>query len=265
MTMNQLMRTHRLLLAQESAPLMSQLHIRYSLVCVAEQGRRFLWTLVFRFLPSCKIILQQPIWKQIWWCNFTLFRPFAGSLETQLKYCKFHQKISKNCRHHLWLHIQLDCFFFSIQNLLKENMSRSRTKPTKWNVRPSKIQIRPNMHPVWSESSLFARRWVKAQLRFGLILGVGRFSHKGESFRPWVVSALERFGPISVGRIIRCKDRVGLWYKWKGKICLEKVRYTTVGVGRLFYVGVKQGRHHTKVTYSTLPWAPSWGQLCWVG
>ena len=37
--------------------------------------------------------------------------------------------------------------------------------------------------------------------RFGLILSVGRFSRKGESFRPWVVSVLDQFGPISIGRI----------------------------------------------------------------
>ena len=49
--------------------------------------------------------------------------------------------------------------------------------------------------------------------RFGLIVNVGRFSRKGESFRPWVGSALVQFGPISIGRIIWCKDRVGLWYK----------------------------------------------------
>ena len=27
-----------------------------------------------------------------------------------------------------------------------------------------------------------------------------------------------------------------------------------VEVGRRFYVGVRKGRHHTKVTYSTLPY-----------
>ena len=32
-------------------------------------------------------------------------------------------------------------------------------------------------------------------------LGLGRFSIKGESFRPRVVSTLGRFGPISIGRI----------------------------------------------------------------
>ena len=51
--------------------------------------------------------------------------------------------------------------------------------------------------------------------RFGLILGVGRFSRKGELFRPWMVSALDRLGPISIGRIIWCKDRLGLWYTWQ--------------------------------------------------
>ena len=46
--------------------------------------------------------------------------------------------------------------------------------------------------------------------RFGLIVGVCRFSRKGE---PLVVSALDRFGPVSMGHIVWCKDRVGLWYK----------------------------------------------------
>ena len=43
------------------------------------------------------------------------------------------------------------------------------------------------------------------------------------------------------------------------------VRYPPVRVGRRFCVGVRKGRHHTKVTYSTLPWVPRWGELCRVG
>ena len=38
------------------------------------------------------------------------------------------------------------------------NMSRLMTKPTKWHVRPAKTQIRLGINPVWSESSLSARR-----------------------------------------------------------------------------------------------------------
>ena len=49
--------------------------------------------------------------------------------------------------------------------------------------------------------------------RFGLMLGVCRFNRKGESFRPRVVSALDRFGPLSIERIIWFKDSVGLCYK----------------------------------------------------
>ena len=37
--------------------------------------------------------------------------------------------------------------------------------------------------------------------RFDQIVSVGRFSHKDELFRPWVVAALGRFGPISIGHI----------------------------------------------------------------
>ena len=37
--------------------------------------------------------------------------------------------------------------------------------------------------------------------RFGLILCVGRFSRKVESFRPLVISALDRFGPFAIGGV----------------------------------------------------------------
>ena len=33
-------------------------------------------------------------------------------------------------------------------------LSRLTTKPTKWHVRPAKIQINLGIRPVWSESSL---------------------------------------------------------------------------------------------------------------
>ena len=37
-------------------------------------------------------------------------------------------------------------------------MSRSRTKPTKWHVRPAKTEMSLGIRPVWSESSLSAWR-----------------------------------------------------------------------------------------------------------
>ena len=40
----------------------------------------------------------------------------------------------------------------------QHQMSRLMTKPTKWHVRPAKIQISLGIRPVWSESSLSARR-----------------------------------------------------------------------------------------------------------
>ena len=61
--------------------------------------------------------------------------------------------------------------------------------------------------------------WLVRPGRFGLIFGVGRFSRKKESFRPWVDPDLDRFSLISIGCIVWCKDRVGLWYKWQCKIC----------------------------------------------
>ena len=39
-----------------------------------------------------------------------------------------------------------------------EYLSHCMTKPTKWHVRPIKTQISLGMRPVWSESSLSARR-----------------------------------------------------------------------------------------------------------
>ena len=44
-------------------------------------------------------------------------------------------------------------------------MSRLKTKPTKWHVRPAKTQINLGMRPVWSESSLCAQ-WVAKDPRF---------------------------------------------------------------------------------------------------
>ena len=38
------------------------------------------------------------------------------------------------------------------------NLSRLMTKPTKWHVRPAKTPISLGIRPVWSESSLSARR-----------------------------------------------------------------------------------------------------------
>ena len=52
-----------------------------------------------------------------------------------------------------------------------------------------------------------------------------------------MVSAL---GPISIGRIVWCKDRVGLCInnrvRYAKVLEKKKIRYTTVGVGRRFYV-----------------------------
>ena len=41
-------------------------------------------------------------------------------------------------------------------------MSRSTTKPTKWPVRPAKTQISMGIRPVWSASSLCARRSLRS-------------------------------------------------------------------------------------------------------
>ena len=42
--------------------------------------------------------------------------------------------------------------------ILIKHMGRLMTKPTKWHVRPAKTQISLGIRPVWSESSLSARR-----------------------------------------------------------------------------------------------------------
>ena len=44
-------------------------------------------------------------------------------------------------------------------------MSRLKTKPTKWSVRPAKTQISLGIRPVWSESSLCAQ-WVANDTSF---------------------------------------------------------------------------------------------------
>ena len=44
-------------------------------------------------------------------------------------------------------------------------MSCHMTKPTKWCVRPARTQISLGIHPVWSESSLWAQ-WVAEDPRF---------------------------------------------------------------------------------------------------
>ena len=54
-------------------------------------------------------------------------------------------------------------YFFLWTGSLK--LSRRMTKPTKWHVRPAKTQISLGIHPVWSESSLYAQ-WVAKDSRF---------------------------------------------------------------------------------------------------
>ena len=48
---------------------------------------------------------------------------------------------------------------FQFHNIIRHNLSRIMTKPTKWHVHPAKTQISLGIRLVWSESSLCAR-WV---------------------------------------------------------------------------------------------------------
>ena len=54
----------------------------------------------------------------------------------------------------------LACYCLTGKNdSFQNNLSCLMTKPTKWPVRPAKTLISLGMHPVWSESSLYAQ-WV---------------------------------------------------------------------------------------------------------
>ena len=50
-------------------------------------------------------------------------------------------------------------FFFFFFEIFYPYLSRLKTKPTKWSMRPAKTQISLGIRPVWSESSLCAQ-WV---------------------------------------------------------------------------------------------------------
>ena len=68
-----------------------------------------------------------------------------------------------NCRYLVWtLDVVVQTCPVSASPYLNGHLNRLMTKPTKWHVRPAKIQISLGIRPVWSESSLSAWRKLRS-------------------------------------------------------------------------------------------------------
>ena len=138
-------------------------------------------------MGKLKIVrLRQHFWQLI---EFTNYHCCQQSLVTEiikkhyigyLSICSFKQwytvnynvplHISFNVKFHkMWHTVKFyfnyyNTFWWSVvsmRDVSVKHMSHSRTKPTKWPVRPAKTQISQGIHPVWSESSMSVLRIAK--------------------------------------------------------------------------------------------------------